>query len=257
VKTNRSLLVFGILFTVILILPCSGATGVCNGVSYNKDIYRCEYGELIGKCKGKDYYAAYDQCINGIVVSGIAPSDNSGISIGNRGNFTDVRNGKTYKWVQIGQQVWMAENLNYNASRSICYNNNPANCQKYGRLYDWHEAMEACPKNWHLPIILEWKALIRAVGGKETGGKVLKAKSGWNNNSNGTDAYGFSALPGGRGYGGILDGTFNFVGYTGFWWSSSENNASSAYTLSMDYGTDVRGDDSDKGGLYSVRCVQD
>ncbi|MDR2582257.1 MAG: hypothetical protein LBC75_02115 [Fibromonadaceae bacterium] len=254
-KINRSLLVSGILLTVILVLPCFGATGSCNGVSYNKDIYRCEYGELIGKCKGKDYYVAYDKCVNGVVVSGIAPSNNSGISTGNRGTFTDVRDGKTYKWVTIGSQVWMAENLNYNANGSLCYNYIPSYCDKYGRLYNWATAKVACPRSWHLPIIAEWNVLMTAVGSKAD--KYLKAVSSWNENENGEDKYGFSALPGGYlagGWGGP-NGNFYDVGGHGIWWSSTEYDNDYAYYLDMS--TWVRTDYSFKNSLRSVRCVQD
>jgi Fibrobacter succinogenes major domain (Fib_succ_major). len=264
----------GILLTVILIFPCFGATGLCNGVRYDKDIYRCEYGELIGKCRGKDYYVAYDQCVNGIVVNSTASSNNSG-------TFTDNRDGKTYKWVKIGKQTWMAENLNYNANGSKCHNNNHANCKKYGRLYNWATAMGIdakynyqswngsdikhqgiCPKGWHLPTKVEWDVLIAAVGGEKTAGRYLKATSGWNYNKgksgNGTDAYGFAALPGSCCDGGASGFTgINTIGRCGDWWSASMYDNYEIHDLYMFEADDVRRDKALTTCLLSIRCVKD
>jgi len=160
--------------------------------------------------------------------------------------------------VKIGSQIWMAENLNCDASGSKCYDNDPVNCAKYGRLYDWETAMKVCPSGWHLPSEGEWVELIRYVesnnGCTLCAGKYLKATSDWNNN--GMDDYGFSALPGGNGFG----DNFNYIGYGGYWWSStkSANTSGNAYPqLMRDDEDEVIGSSGPKSGLCSVRCVQD
>ena len=108
-----------------------------------------------------------------------------------KGLFTDLRDGKTYKTVKIGYQVWMAENLNYETDSSCCYEDKKFFCHKFGRLYSWNAAMQACPAGWHLPSDNEWKTLFEAVGGESvlddmtirfytTAGKKLKSSNGWN-----------------------------------------------------------------------------
>jgi len=173
--------------------------------------------------------------------------------------FTDSRDNKVYKWVKIGDQVWMAENLDYEAHESSrCYDDDENNCKKYGRLYDWSTAKSVCPEGWHLPSDAEWKTLVTFVGGEETAGKKLKATNGWNSNKkdesgNGTDDFGFSALPGGVcGTG----GNFGHGGGGGFWWSATENDASDAWIWNMRHGPNAYRNSIDKTISYSVRCVQ-
>jgi uncharacterized protein (TIGR02145 family) len=167
--------------------------------------------------------------------------------------FTDSRNGKKYGAVEIGIQTWMTENLNYEAEGSKCYDNDPANCEKYGRLYDWNTALTACPKGWHLPSDAEWTMLTDFVGGSSTAWPKLKAKSGWNSDDNGSDEFGFAALPGG--YSGSY---FSCVGSSGAWWSATEYSADNAYIRYMGYSNgDVYGNNSYKYRLFSVRCLQD
>jgi len=194
------------------------------------------------------------------------------------GTFTDSRDNKTYKTVKIGEQVWMAENLNYEAEGSVCYDNDPANCVKYGKLYNWHTAMKVCPKGWHLPSNAEWAILGDFAGGREIAGKKLKATSGWDyegKSGNGTDAFGFSALPGGEGW---PSGKFYYIGNNGEWWSTNDDNfdyrtANSWEMFGNDHWNccdmccDVIGnevdydhlsyDDINESLLLSVRCLQD
>jgi uncharacterized protein (TIGR02145 family) len=179
--------------------------------------------------------------------------------------------GQIYKTIVIGTQTWMAENLNYNANGSVCYNNDPANCAKYGRLYDWATAMAGsasstlspsgvrgiCPPNWHIPSDAEWDTLINAVGGSSIAGTELKASSGWDSYPNlTTDTYGFTALPGGLLYSNIFD----MVGIQGNWWSASDEFSSSNYAYHRSIGNSGEGVFRGyyyKISLLSVRCVKD
>ncbi len=167
--------------------------------------------------------------------------------------FVDMRNGQLYKFVTIGSQVWMAENLNYDAGNSFCYNNDLSNCEKYGRLYEWDAAREACPAGWHLPSRDEWNTLLSAVGGKQEAGVKLKSSAGWNDNHNGTDDYGFSALP--AGYRSHL-GDFGGVGNYASFWSSTEYDSDDAYYLSIN-GSRAYVDYGGKSYGNWVRCLQD
>jgi uncharacterized protein (TIGR02145 family) len=194
----------------------------------------------------------------------------------NSGTFTDLRDGRVYKTIKIGTQVWMAENLNYEvkgffgSEKSKCYDNDPKNAEKYGRLYYYHAAKEAVPPGWHLPTIEEWKTLIAFMG--DNADRKLKATNGWSPN-NGTDFYGFTALPSGRG---SSDGSYWFSS-NGFWWSDSaytyQSDAQthvinySVYYCEIDSNDGVRttstGNTRDWGDrlehkedLFSVRCVE-
>ncbi len=169
--------------------------------------------------------------------------------------------GQIYKTVKIGTQTWMAENLNYAVGGSKCYDNNPANCATYGRLYTWDAAMTACPVGWHLPNNRDWDVLVNYTGGFLTTGAALKATSGWHFEGNGTNSYGFSALPGGVGR---LDGSFDLIGNYGYWWSATDGNNINAYSYNNAdaYIMHYLISDVYKGNLYkfdmlSVRYIRD
>lgn len=180
--------------------------------------------------------------------------------------------GNKYPTTEIGLQIWMAKNLNVNVEGSWCYDNDPANCEKYGRLYTWDAAMKACPSGWHLPSKEEFEAFLEAVKlrteqivtQKKLNAEPLKngedmfynhlRDASWND---GFDSFGFSALPA------------HGLGSYAYYWSSTEDMEEAyegfflisrvvAYKLSIG-GDRARvessGNTEDKG--FSVRCVKD
>jgi|GEM_PF-978963 len=179
---------------------------------------------------------------------------------------TDPRDSKTYRTVQMPDgKTWMAQNLNFTAhilGDSWCYGRSPDSCAKYGRLYDWSTAMQLestcnsttcasqvqsphhqgiCPDGWHLPTRQEWIDLVTATGG---GARLKAGEPYWD----GTDEFGFSALPGGC----RRDGSFKFVGSLGGWWSATDGgNAMNAYYWAMNTIS------VNKMDGYSVRCLRD
>jgi len=208
---------------------------------------------------------------------------------------TDDRDGQDYKTVKIGSQTWMAENLNYETKGGKCYGENrkvlvlvldengnykteyitlsnaeiQANCDKYGRLYDWATAMALpsscnssncasqvgtkhrgiCPSGWYIPSNADWNVLMKSINPRCSdnsdcinAGTKLKSVVSWDTTFSilypkGTDDYGFSALPSGEGSpvysvdGSLGDSTFSDVGKYGGWWSSSENTNTSENSI--------------------------
>jgi len=177
--------------------------------------------------------------------------------------FTDPRDGKTYKTVKIGGQIWMAENLNYECEGSQYYRDDPERGKKYGRLYDWEAARKACPPGWHLPSKEEWETLVNSAGGTEIAGKYLKAAIGWGSSGNGTDDYGFSALPGGGAQKSSSIENFyvcECAGEEGLWWSISEDYddvySNKAYFRHMHRNRDgVYWEYANQSDRLSVRCI--
>ena len=176
--------------------------------------------------------------------------------VADEGNYLDIRDGQVYKTVKIGTQTWMAQNLNYAAKGSICFEDEDENCAKYGRLYDWEAAENVAPAGWRLPANDEWLKLLNFAGGWEKAGKKLKSADGWDG-GDGDDEYGFSALPGG----GVLDGQISGVGKYASWWSATKPDAGAggfSIKWGMFYDKDrVEKRTVGKKDFYSVRCVKD
>jgi uncharacterized protein (TIGR02145 family) len=197
------------------------------------------------------------------------------------GTFIDSRDGNEYNWVQIGDQVWMAENLAYlpsvnmvadgseDAAGSYYYvygydGTNVAeakatdNYATYGVLYNWTAAMNACPDGWHLPSDAEWTELTDYLGGESVAGGKLKetGTTHWASpNTGATNETGFTALPGGYRN---SSGSFVSIGYYGYWWSATEIGATSAwYRFMFFYSSDVSSYNYYKEVGLSVRCLRD
>lgn len=168
---------------------------------------------------------------------------------------TDSRDNKKYRVVKIGDKQWMAENLNFKTDNSWCYGNDESNCKKYGRLYNWDAAMKACPAGWRVPAREEWNSLITHSGDHGEASRKLKTKTGWRDDINGTDEFGFSAMPTGHRN---AAGTFRDMGSGGFWWSATEYESGKAWSKLIGWVFGVVDEYSDnKAYGFSVRCVQD
>ena len=168
--------------------------------------------------------------------------------------FCDYRDNQLYATVKIGEQIWMAKNLNYETENSYCYDDDPANCEVYGRLYTWEAALNACPEGYHLPTKTEFETLISNVGGSDVAGKMLKSTTGWDENGNGEDTFGFNVLP--AGYRNSYS-EFVYAGERSVFWSATELSELFAYNLVLLYsGENVLLNDIAKGFARSVRCLR-
>ena len=165
----------------------------------------------------------------------------------NEGTMTDSRDGNVYRTVKIGEQTWMAENLNYDTTGAVCFENSLDSCAKYGRLYSATLAQAVCPEGWHLPSELEFNALIDSVGGFDN----LKSTE-WG----GDDPYGFSALPAGK-YDYVSGQNFTTDQFITGWWLYAEtiDYRSPLYGVHAAADPRVTVDDNENG--FSVRCLED
>jgi uncharacterized protein (TIGR02145 family) len=229
-------------------------------------------------------------CLVSVCLSGCGDSGEPGVLI-------DKRDGKTYRIAKMPDgKIWMAENLNYQprTGENWCYSYSDSCCEKYGLLYDWETAKTVCPPGWYLPSREDWEFLVFSARGKmksddladnhwRDAGKKLKADNGWNDftddrdyavmtrgnrrpyesyhfevkEGNGTDDYGFSALPGGY-CPSFRDNDFYGAGTFGRWWTATEYDSYSAYIRGMSYShNSVPSGYDKKSSGSSVRCVKD
>ena len=146
--------------------------------------------------------------------------------------FTDVRDGQAYQWVRLKDgKKWMAKNLNYQIADTWCYKEDAINCQKYGRLYTWQAANNACPKGWRLPSDEDWWAMTGHYGkayNSYAGQEKVEGKD------DGEVAYQALIKNGDTGFNALLSGSyasdegFDYLDVLGCYWTSSANNSSNA-----------------------------
>lgn len=205
----------------------------------------------------------------------------------NSGTFKDNRDNQEYPWVRIGEQIWMAKNLNYKIANAQCYENLLSNCFDHGRLYLWVEAMDIdslyndtnfhettlveippqqgiCPTDWHLPTRAEWIELAEFVRVEQSipihpdsnaydVALYLNSQDDWT--VAGYDTYGFNARS--SGYQFSL-GTFNFMGIQTYWWAADEKDRGGAYATSIFDNSEIFYQGSmPKFQALSVRCLKD
>jgi len=191
------------------------------------------------------------------------------------GWMVDPRDKQLYRVVTIGEQTWMAENLNYKVENSWCGGGSGAtegDCAMYGRLYTWAAVVDKsedecgyghechldtgrvqgiCPDGWHVPSYSEWDILYTELGGISTCGRVLRSKTGWEYVEAGTDSVGFSVLPAGIR---APNGYFDDKGENAYMWSATEYDDLQAYIVLP--GSGFKGY-SNKSNALSVRCLKD
>lgn len=176
----------------------------------------------------------------------------------NGSSFIDERDGQSYVSVKIGKLEWMAENLKYRTSNSYCYNDDENYCSQYGRLYESTDVEVACPDGWRIPSESEYEALIRSAGGRNFATNRLRSSYGWLDR-NGSDDYGFGALPAGilKMYRGE-----RYYGYDSlaayFWGVREDASFGTLYNVGWAFDPyDVVQLDFKYGDALSIRCVRD
>lgn len=202
-----------------------------------------------------------------------------------------------YESVKIGNQEWMTKNLDVQQFQNgdpilepktrdeydqiftegnpawCYYRNNPKNGEKYGKLYNWYAVSDPrglAPKGWHVPSDAEWTQLTEFLGDTTENGIHLgssagkmKSKDGWKRSCNGNNESGFSGLPGGRrdmpnGYNFNIYRDFKYLGYSGFWWSSTEKDSGQAWHRHLYYNFNMLERHWGYKFFYqSVRCIKD
>ena len=277
-------------------------------VQFNPRVNFCKVkvgGASLGKREICGDAAAQKDTLNMDIRYNVSVADNGTASLDREDNgyICDSRDHQIYRFVKIGSTYWMAQNLNYAYtlptagengldSSSVCINNDPANCEIYGRLYTWSAAIDSanlknsagepwvcgngascefgedeyikgvCPTGWHLPkdadvkqLVVDADGSITAYDDNNVAGKKLRVES-WNE---GSDDYGFSAYGTGYAYYDANEGKFGYVGenISTYFWTDTQKNTPNAYTLRIGTANNATFFNDLKSYLESVRCIKD
>ena len=187
-----------------------------------------------------DASSASEEPVDTFDASVVCPAEGvNGYGEPNRGTFTDARDGQVYKYTTIGNQVWMAENLKFDAPYSLCYDEIEGFCETFGRFYSLHvngeffdvfdqELLDTiCPAGWRVPSVNDWDILSNNMGGGVKAVSRLRSPVNYGENYKpGTDDCGFNSLPAGSW---LLNGDLS-VGYvTSVYWTSRAKDLGSSF----------------------------
>lgn len=190
------------------------------------------------------------------------------------GRYKDYRDDHVYKFVKIGQQVWMAENLRVieavheptdwsdTEPRYYSYGYNGTNLTaarsnhyflQHGALYNWKAATISCHEGWHLPTDAEWTQLTNYLGANEA--YKMKSDFGWDNGGNGDNSSGFNALAAGMRWD---NNQFLGAGEATAFWTAKDNQGITVWRMLVDNSNSITGDNNLYWGYgFSVRCIKD
>lgn len=260
---------------------------ICGSTPFDPEKASCVNGEVFS-CGGKPFNPLKEECVDGKAYSC------NGKPFNPTKELCDERDGQIYNIVKLGSYMWMAENLNYDynegTAKSYCYDDDPENCKKYGRLYMWSAAMDSaakfsdackgcgyyanesdkigassksvrgvCPDGWFVPTNSDWFSWIESTGIDESLiGQVLKSTEGWVEDGNGTDELGMAMLSAGYR---TSKGEYVSMGEETRLWSNADYSGTSALrTLLTGSSTKMEGktrsDSFGKEAALSVRCFK-
>ncbi len=168
--------------------------------------------------------------------------------------YIDPRDGQSYPIRQYGNKIWMTKNLNY--SGGVCYSYAPANCEVYGKLYDFFSAQEAAPPGWHVATTAEWDSLINRFGGSAVAGEALKSVQYWNQPNVATNSSGFDVRGAGWLYNSFVS-MFNLIGANTIFWTRDLQDGYNMYVRSFNNSATVSSNTQYWTDGLSVRCVKD